>query len=257
MKIALIQFAPVFGDLESTIESLKELFYKAREADLVVLPELANTGYNFNSREEALALSETVIDSVYLDFVKESCLKYDFTVATGFSEKEVDKLYNSAILMNKKGVLGIYRKLHLFMNEKNIFEKGNAGLPVFIVDGVKIGMLVCFDWMFPEVWRKLALLGVDLILHPSNLVLPYAQSVIPSYALVNRVFIATANRIGTEKELSFTGQSVIVNPKGEIMAKADKLEEILFADIDPEMARNKMITPMNDIFEDRRTDIYE
>ncbi|MFA9372030.1 MAG: nitrilase-related carbon-nitrogen hydrolase [Labilibaculum antarcticum] len=257
MKIALIQFAPVFGDLKSTIESLKELFYKAREADLVVLPELANTGYNFESREQALAVSETVKESIFLDFITASCLQYNFTLATGFSEKEGDKLYNSAILLNKTGVIGTYRKLHLFMNEKNIFEKGNLALPVFMLDGVKIGMLVCFDWMFPEVWRKLALQGVDLILHPSNLVLPYAQSVIPSYALVNRIYIATANRFGTEKELSFTGQSVIVNPKGEVLAKAGRLEEILFADIDPEFSRNKMITPMNDIFKDRRTDIYE
>lgn len=257
MKIALIQFAPVFGDLKSTIESLKGLFYRAKEADLVVLPELANTGYNFASREQALAVSETVKESIFLDFIKASCFQYNFALATGFSEKEGDKLYNSAILMNKKGVIGTYRKLHLFMNEKNIFEKGNLALPVFMLDGVKIGMLVCFDWMFPEVWRKLALQGVDLILHPSNLVLPYAQSVIPSYALVNRVFIATANRFGTEKELSFTGQSVIVNPKGELLAKAGKWEEILFADIDPELARNKMITSMNDIFKDRRTDIYE
>lgn len=256
MKIALIQFAPVFGDLKATIESLKELFYKAREADLVVLPELANTGYNFDSREQALTLSETIKESIFLDFIKASCLQYNFIIATGFSEKEGDVLYNSAILVNKKGVVGTYRKLHLFMNEKNIFEKGNLALPVFILDGVRIGMLVCFDWMFPEVWRKLALQGVDIILHPSNLVLPYAQLVIPSYALVNRVFIVTANRFGTEKELSFTGQSVIVNPKGEVLAKAGKLEEILFADIDPELARNKMITPMNDIFKDRRTDIY-
>lgn len=257
MKIALIQFAPAFGDLKSTIECLKELFYKVREADLVVLPELANTGYNFDSRKQAFELSETIKESVFLDFIKTSCLQYNFTLATGFSEKEGNKLYNSAILMNKNGVVGTYRKLHLFMNEKNIFEKGNAGLPVFIVDGVKIGMLVCFDWMFPEVWRKLALQGVDLILHPSNLVLSFAQSVMPSYALVNRVFIATANRFGKEKELAFTGESVIVNPKGEVLAKAGKFEEILFANIDLELARNKMITPMNDIFKDRRTDIYE
>ncbi|WP_461632760.1 nitrilase-related carbon-nitrogen hydrolase [Labilibaculum euxinus] len=257
MKIALIQFAPVFGDLKSTIESLKVLLFRAKEADLVVLPELANTGYNFDSKEEAFGQSETVKDSVFLDFIQESCLQYNFTVVTGFSEKDGDQLYNSAVLMNATGLVGTYRKLHLFMNEKNIFEKGNLGLPVFIVDDVKIGILVCFDWMFPEVWRKLALQGVDLILHPSNLVLPYAQSVIPSYALVNRIFIATANRIGTEKELSFTGQSIIVNPRGEVLAKADMLEQILFVDIDPELSRDKMITKNNDVFKDRRTDIYE
>ena len=256
MKIALIQFAPVFGNLKANIESLKHLLYKAKDADLVVLPELANTGYNFESREEASLLSETTKGSVFLDFIKESCLQYNFTIATGFLEKEEKKLYNSAILMNANGIIGIYRKLHLFMKEKIIFEKGNKELLVFSVGGVKIGMLVCFDWMFPEVWRKLALQGADIILHPSNLVLPYAQSVIPSYALVNRVFIATANRIGSEKELSFTGKSIIADPKGVILAQAGIQEEIVFADIEPELARNKMITPMNDIFTDRRTDIY-
>ncbi|PKQ65156.1 hypothetical protein BZG02_04840 [Labilibaculum filiforme] len=257
MKIALIQFAPVFGDLEATMNFLKALLHKAKDADLLVLPELTNTGYNFHSKEEAFALSETVGNSVFLEFIKEACQQYNFTVATGFLEREGDLLYNSAVLLNKKGVIGSYRKLHLFMNEKNIFEKGNLGLPVFTVDEVKIGMLVCFDWMFPEVWRKLALQGVDIILHPSNLVLPYAQSVIPSYALVNRIFIATANRIGTEKDLSFTGQSIFVNPKGEVLAEAGESETILFVDIDPEMARDKMITPKNDVFKDRRTDIYE
>jgi len=257
MKLAIVQFAPVFGDLNATIASLSNLLEQVKEADLVVLPELANSGYNFNSTEEAFYLSETLKDSVFLDFLSAKCKLYDFTIATGFAEKENDEIYNSSVLLNADGIIGTYRKLHLFMNEKKIFKQGNLGLPVFEIKGVKIGMLVCFDWMFPEVWRKLALKGIDIILHPSNLVLPYAQSVIPSYALVNKVFIATANRIGTEKELSFTGQSIIANPKGELLAKAGVKEEILMVDIDPLLARNKMITPMNNAFDDRRTDIYE
>ncbi len=257
MKLAIIQFAPIFGDLKSTLASLTNLMEKVKEADLVVLPELANSGYNFNSKEEAFNLAETISDSVFIDFLQAKCKLYDFTIATGFAEKEKDNLYNSSVLLNADGIIGTYRKLHLFMNEKKIFKQGNLGLPVFEIKGVRIGMLVCFDWMFPEVWRKLALKGVDIILHPSNLVLPYAQSVIPSYALVNRIFIATANRIGTEKELCFTGQSIIVSPKGELLAKANKGEEVLTVDIDPLLARNKMITPLNNAFEDRRTDIYE
>lgn len=144
------------------------------------------------------------------------------------------------------------------MNEKNIFDAGDIDLEVIDYMGIKLGMLVCFDWMFPEAWRKLALQGAELILHPSNLVLPYAQSVIPSYALVNRLYIATANRVGKEKELTFTGQSVIAGTKGEILAKAtEESEEILMVDIDPKLARDKMITPVNDAFKDRRTDKYE
>lgn len=257
MKLAIIQFAPVLGNLDATIERLSLLFEKVDGADLVVLPELANSGYNFENREQALSLSEEIKSSKFLIFLKESCAQFNFTVATGFSERDDEKLYNSAILLDKNGIIGKYRKLHLFMNEKNIFEAGDVGLPIFEIGGIKIGMLVCFDWMFPEAWRNLALKGVDLILHPSNLVLPYAQSVMPSYALVNRLFIATANRIGTERDLSFTGKSVIVDPKGTVLAKAEEGEEVIIVDIDPELARDKMITPMNDAFKDRRTDIYD
>lgn len=257
MKLSIVQFEPKFGDLLQTIEKLKSLLKKAKEADLVVLPELANTGYNFDSKEQALNLSETINESVFLAFLMDACREYQFSVATGFSEKEGEKLYNSSVLVDETGVKSVYRKLHLFMNEKNIFEAGNIDLSVIDHKGIKLGMLVCFDWMFPEAWRKLALQGAELILHPSNLVLPYAQSVIPSYSLINRVFIATANRIGTEKELTFTGQSIVTGTKGEVLAKAGLSEEILMLEIDPKKAEDKMITPLNDAFKDRRTDIYE
>jgi len=257
MKLAIIQFEPEFGDVLQTIEKLKLLLKKAKKADLIVLPELANTGYNFDSREQAFDLSETINESVFLRFLKDVCRDYKFSVATGFSEKEGEKLYNSSVLVDETGVKSVYRKLHLFMNEKNIFEPGNIDLSVIDHKGIKLGMLVCFDWMFPEAWRKLALQGAELILHPSNLVLPYAQSVIPSYSLVNRVFIATANRIGTEKELTFTGQSIITGTKGEVMATAGLSEEILMVEIDPKKAEDKMVTPLNDAFKDRRTDIYK
>ncbi|WP_421920538.1 nitrilase-related carbon-nitrogen hydrolase [Marinifilum sp.] len=257
MKLAVVQFAPVFGDLQSIIKKLETLLDEAKHADILVLPELANTGYKFDSKTEAFDLTENIESSVFIEFLKNKCVKYDFAVATGFAEKEGDKLYNSSIFLDKTGVKAVYRKLHLFMNEKSIFEPGNLDLSVFEYQETKLGMLVCFDWMFPEAWRKLALQGAELILHPSNLVLPYAQSVIPSYSLVNRVFIATANRIGTEKELSFTGQSIITNTKGEVLAKAGKKEEILMVEFDPKLAQNKMITPLNNAFEDRRTDIYE
>lgn len=257
MKIAIVQFAPEFGDLISTIEKLNRLLKTVKNADLIVLPELANTGYNFKSKNQAFNLSESICDSKFLSFLIDSCKRYNFALATGFSEKSGENLYNSAIFLDKTGIISVYRKLHLFMNEKTIFKQGNFDLSVFEYKGVKLGMLICFDWMFPEAWRKLALQGAELILHPSNLILPYAQSVIPSYALVNRVFIATSNRVGVEDDLSFTGQSVIAGIKGEILAKAGEFEEVLMVDIDVSLAKNKMITPLNDAFKDRRTDKYE
>lgn len=255
-KLAIIQFAPVLGNLTETLGILDSMFESAREADWVVLPELANSGYNFENREEAMSLAETVEESVFLKYLQIKCREYDLKVATGFCEREGERLFNSALILDADGVIGRYRKLHLFMREKEIFEPGNLGLPLFDVDGYRVGMLVCFDWMFPEVWRKMALLGADVILHPSNLVLPYAQGVVPSYALVNRMFIATANRVGSEGELHFTGKSVVADPKGEVLVKGDEIAQVLMVAIDPAMARDKMITPMNHAFDDRRTDVY-
>jgi predicted amidohydrolase len=118
-------------------------------------------------------------------------------------------------------------------------------------------MLICFDWMFPEAWRVLALKGAELIAHPANLVLPYCQSVMPSYSLVNRLFIVTANRTGTEEDLTFTGNSVITNPIGQtiVHGSVDK-EEVINSEIDLRLSVNKKITPENDVFKDRRTDVY-
>jgi predicted amidohydrolase len=117
---------------------------------------------------------------------------------------------------------------------------------------------VCFDWIFPEVWRILALKGADIICHPSNLVLPgLAQRAIPIHALTNRVYVVTANRIGTEGDLTFTGVSTIANPRGDILAQASQAkEELVVQEIDIAVARDKMITPRNHLLTDRRPEQY-
>jgi len=113
-------------------------------------------------------------------------------------------------------------------------------------------MLVCFDWIFPEAWRILALKGAEVICHPSNLVLPYAQQAVPVQGMMNRTFNITANRIGIEREITFTGQSIISDPNGKILCKASaEKEEIICTKLDLSLARNKMITPRNHIFNDR------
>jgi len=257
MRTTIIQFAPVFGDIEANIKKIKKFVEKVETTDLIVLPELASTGYKFKDRDEAVRLSEKVEDSLYLEFLSDIASKKSCYIVSGFNERKDEKLYNSSVLMGPDGIVGIYRKLHLFLDEKKIFEPGDLGLPVFNTKIGKLGMLICFDWMFPEAWRVLALKGASVIAHPANLVLPYCQSVTPSYSLVNHIFIVTANRLGTEEHLTFTGNSIVTNPKGKIIASGsvDK-EEIISADIDTELSNNKMITPENDAFKDRRSDVY-
>lgn len=258
MKISFVQLAPVLGDVQATIQKIDRLIRHCEIADILVLPELCNSGYNFHSYEQAWETSEEVEDSVFVQYLKSKCEEFDFYIVSGFNERDKQVLYNSAILVGPQGYIGTYRKLHLFMNEKDYFKPGNLGLPVFNIGLCKIGMLVCFDWIFPEVWRILALRGAEIICHPSNLVLPgFAQRAVPIHALTNRVYVVTANRIGTEGNLSFTGLSTIANPEGDVIVQASQIkEEVGLKDIDITMARDKMVTPRNDVFGDRRPKEY-
>jgi predicted amidohydrolase len=258
MKIGFVQFAPVLGNLDATIGKLDKLLDRCNGADLVVLPELCNSGYNFKSAAHARITAEELGDSRFILFLEYVCAHEKMHIVSGFNEKAGGNLYNSAVLVGPKGVIGTYRKIHLFMNEKDFFKPGDAGLPVFDIGKCRVGMLICFDWIFPEVWRALALKGADVICHPSNLVLPgLAQKAIPGHAITNRVFVITANRIGTERGLAFTGLSVIANPKGDVVAQASaQKEEVRIVEADIALARKKQITPRNDIFGDRRPEEY-
>ena len=258
MKVGFIQLAPVLGDVQATIRKIDSLIHHCKIADILVLPELCNSGYNFNSYQQAWETSEELESSIFVQYLKSKCKQFNLFIVAGFNERHNELLYNSAILIGPKGYIGKYRKLHLFMNEKDYFKPGDVGLPVFDIGLCKIGMLVCFDWIFPEVWRILALKGAEIICHPSNLILPgFAQKAVPIHALTNRVYIVTANRIGTEGDLSFTGLSTIADPKGEILVQASQAEEeVGIKDIDITMARDKMITQRNDVFSDRRPGEY-
>lgn len=258
LKTGCLQFAPVLGDLAATMQKLAALLPQAAGLDLLVLPELANSGYNFFSQEQAWQASESVEDSRFIDFLAEMCRVHGYHIVSGFNERLGDDLFNSAVLVGAEGYLGKYQKLHLFLNEKDYFQPGAAGLPVFDIGGCKIGLQVCFDWMYPEAWRILAFKGAEVICHTSNLVLPgLAQRAVPVHALINRVFTITANRVGTEGNLTFTGLSTIANPRGEVLAQASATgEELLRVEIDPALARDKQITAKNNLFEDRRPEHY-
>jgi predicted amidohydrolase len=258
LKIGFMQFAPVLGDVRATMQEIDRLSPLCAGADLLVLPELCNSGYNFVSAEQAWGTSEEIQDSAFLRFLATLCRQHGWHVVSGFNERDGERLYNSAVLVGPHGTVGRYRKLHLFMNEKDFFEPGDAGLPVFDIGLCRVGMLVCFDWIYPEVWRCLALQGADVICHPSNLVLPgLAQRAVPIHALTNRVYVVTANRIGAEGELSFTGLSTIADPGGHVLVQASATEdEVGLVEVDVALARDKDITSRNNLWADRRPEAY-
>jgi len=260
MKVAIIQNNPVWGEKEKNINELIRLMNKEK-ADLYILPEMAYTGYQITSKEEAQSLADTVDSENISRFAKFS-KEQDCAVTVGFPEKAADgNIYNSSVMITPEGELHIYRKTHLFYKEKLFFAPGNTGFNVHEWRGVKIGLAICFDWYFSESFKTLALIGADIIAHSSNLVMPYCQTVDYARAIENRVYIATANRIGSEardgEKLTFTGQSVLVSPRGEYLIKAPSDDTGCFtAQIDAAMSRNKKLNEFNDVLADRRELFY-
>jgi predicted amidohydrolase len=257
MKTSIIQFSPVLGDVSANTDKVNRLLDDTRQSKLVVLPELANSGYNFENREHALSLAEPVTNSAYIEMLVRHARKNKQYIVSGFHELAGELLFNTSVLVSGEGVIGKYRKVHLFMHEKEIFEPGNLGFPVFELEGFRLGMLICFDYLFSEAWRITGLEGADIMAHPSNLITGNALKMVPAQALSNRMFVVTANRTGTERELTFNGKSFAVNPAGDIISSvADDREIILTFNFDPKEARNKFVTPLNHVFEDRVPEQY-
>ena len=165
MRVAVVQTEPEFGEVASNVKSALDMML-ASKADLFILPELFNTGYNFVSKEEADRLAEPVEGNTFraiAGFARET----SSFVAYGFAEKS-DHLYNSSALVGPDGLVGVYRKVHLYYRENIFFAPGNLGFPVFDLPFGKVGMMICFDWYYPESARTLALRGAQLIIHPAN-----------------------------------------------------------------------------------------
>lgn len=260
LRIGFFQFAPKFGEVETNLSKIVSALRNA-EADIIVLPELAFTGYFFQDRSELASLAEDPAKSPTVSSLIALCRDRDFFLVTGFAEKSDDKIFNSALLVGSDGVLHTYRKLHLFNTEKEYFDPGDTPIETIELCGAKIGIMVCFDWIFPEVARVLALQGADLLCHPSNLVLTYCQQAMLTRCLENSVFAVTANRFGSDIRprgtLTFTGQSQMAAPDGELVYRAKPGEEELYiAEIDVRKARDKWMTQRNELLEDRRPEYY-
>lgn len=257
IRVAAAQIRPRLGDIEYNRRRMTDFVRKAAEleVDLLVFPELANSGYNFPSREFALKCAES-LDGETVRIMSALAREYSMYIVFGLCEREGERLFNSAVLVGPEGLIGVYRKVHLFMREKEIFERGRE-FRVFTTPIARIGLMICFDWLFPEAARTLALRGAEVIAHPANLVLPYCPRAMPIRALENRVYTVTANRVGYERGLRFIGLSLICAPTGDVLAQASSShEELIYADIDPAVARDKRITEMNDIFKDRVPEAY-
>lgn len=259
MKIGVVQFRPELFKVEKNLQTALNLAKKF-DGDLLIFPELAFSGYLFSSKKEVEGVSKfnSLVEKKWADFSKEK----NCAVIFGYPERSNEIFYNSSMFIFPSGEKRIYRKTHLFFEEKKFFNPGNSGFFVEEFRDVKIGLAICFDWFFPESFRILTLMGADLIAHSSNLVMPYCQDSNVYASLQNRVYIATANRWGKDenhgKNLEFTGKSQITDPNGRVIAKAlESGNALLETEINTSLSRDKRINAFNDIFEDRRPDFYQ
>ena len=269
MIVSLLQTNPKFGDVEANLNDAEQTVGETG-ADLVVLPELFATGYLFESTDDVLALAESIPDGPTVRRIERWARETGATIVAGVAERassrEAERLYNSAVVVTPAGWLGTYRKTHLYAEETLHFTPGDSGFRVWTVaDRVgtiyRLGVMVCFDWLFPESARALALGGADIVAHPSNLVLPHCPDSMPVRALENGVFTATANRVGTETNsrgsLTFIGRSRICSPGAAVLAEAPPdIPAVVSAEIDPRAARDKRLNPFNDKLESRRPEHY-
>lgn len=261
MKAGFFQFNPAFQNKRENFDKVG-IAVMAESLDLLVLPEFFATGYQFISKEEVAELAESVPDGETTEFLINLSREKGMYIVAGLPERDGEKFYNSAVLTGPEGFIGTYRKTHLFFEEKIFFSPGDSGFQVWDTPIGRIGIMICFDWFFPESARTLALKGAEVIAHPSNLVLPYCPQSMPIRCLENRVYAVTANRIGTEQRkkgdpLTFIGQSQITSPKAEILVRAGCDEEVLMtADIDLSLSRDKQLNQYNDLFKDRRPEFY-
>jgi predicted amidohydrolase len=261
MDVGYLQYEPLFGQTERNLAAIERLAAGLPRDGLVVLPELATSGYTFVSRDEAMDLAEPFDCSPSLDRLQATAVERSCAIVVGFPERDGDRIFNSSALLRADGTRERYRKIHLYAAENEWFSPGDRQFEVHEVNGVPVGMMICFDWFFPEAARALALRGALVICQPANLVLPWCQAGMVTRSIENRVFTITANRVGAEERPpfsnTFTGMSQITGPRGEILLRAPEHGEALeICSIDPGSAARKRLNDWNDLFGSRRPEFY-
>lgn len=277
VRAAAVQFDPRVGveNKDKNLQRTLDLINEAADAgaNLIVLPELANTGYAFATRAEAYAHAEPVPDGPTMQAWLTAARDRGVHLAAGLAECDSDgtRLYDTAVLIGPDGFIGKYRKAHLWNREKLYFTPGDLGFPVFETKIGRIGMLVCFDIWFPEAARLLAAQGADVVCSVNNWVwtppplFDEAGRCMAAYLTmtashVNNVPFIAANRVGEEHGDKFLGCSLITGttgwPLGGI-APAEG-ETVVYGDLDLVAARSAPIwNTLNDLARDRRTDLYD
>jgi len=272
--VACAQVSLAVTDVARNRQTVRQAIAQAAAAgaQIVVLPELANTGYMFDNIDELRSVAESVGGATVTEWVALAA-QHDLIIVGGFAESgdfsdahDAGKVYNSAVLVDSTGVRACYRKAHLWNTEKaDLFTPGIGSPPVVDTALGRIGVMVCYDLEFPEWIRSVALAGADLLCAPVNWPFysapagerPIELVKVQAAAATNHMFIAAADRAGRERAQDWLGGSIIVDADGYPLTTLSLGEAgMKLARFDLRAARNKMISERNDVHSDRRPELY-
>lgn len=263
-RVSCAQFAPVVGDVAGNRATSAAAVASAAAAgaQVIVLPELATSGYTFREPEESLAAAIDLTDDI---FGRWSSAARGAVVVGGFAERGPDgAVYNSAALVDATGVRAIYRKIHLWDEEALYFAPGDEPPPVVDTAAGRIGVMICYDLEFPEMTRSVAMRGAELLAVPTNWPLvdrpqgerPPELIIAMAAARVNRMAIACCDRCGIERGQEWTAGTSIVDASGWVVTEPISEPGLVTADVDLDLARSKEISTRNHLFDDRRPPLY-
>ncbi len=267
IKVAGVQMDIRIGDAPANLRAMRERLQVATQdgAELTVFPECTTTGYCFESLAEAKTVAQPLLGPNF-QAVQQMCVEFQTRVVFGFLELAGEQVFNGLALVGPTGLLGSYRKIHLpFLGVDRFTTPGDRALGVIELADMRVGLNICYDCSFPEAARVLMIRGADLIALPTNWppTSGLTADLIPNArALENHLYFMAVNRIGTERGISFIGKSKICDPAGRNLVFADHAnEEILFAEIDPQRARQKHLVNIPGVHEvhrvrDRRPEVY-
>ncbi|HYJ56700.1 MAG TPA: nitrilase-related carbon-nitrogen hydrolase [Mycobacterium sp.] len=264
VRIGCCQIDPVIGAVDANTELIAAAITEAvgAGADIVVLPELATSGYMLADAEEARSVALTPDSPEFAQCVADVG---DSVAILGFCETGDDGLlYNSAAVVDSGGVVAVYRKTHLWDREKLIFTPGDELPPVLPTRHGVIAVMLCYDLEFGELTRRVAVDGAEVIVAPVNWPLfPRPEGEHPgevitamSTARTNRVAVAACDRAGVERGQTWTAGTAIVDQDGWVVAAAGPGVGMAIADIDLARSRDKKLTEYVDLHADRRLDLY-
>lgn len=261
MRLAAFQMVARPGDVAANLALIEGAAAEARErgAHLLVAPELALTGYGAGDAIRALA---EPADGAQVTALSRIAEKHGVAIVAGLAERAEGVIYNSAMLALPDGSHVVYRKCHLYGDyERALFAPGGRMPEVVALDGLQLGILVCYDVEFPEAVRKLAIAGADLIVVPTALpesghAAFIAERLVPVRAFENQVALVYANHAGSDGRFAYAGRSCIVMPDGQDAARASASKtELIVADYDPSAyAASRMENPY---LADRRIDLFD